>query len=71
MNTAPHKPNEWFTQEAKVVGNHFIIKVNGKQTVDFVDEGNTFTKGHFALQGMREAGDDECPPRMRMTGGRA
>src|SRR5262249_45978135 len=31
-------------------GNHIIIKVNGKTTVDFEDEKNTYTKGHFALQ---------------------
>jgi hypothetical protein len=24
---------------------------NGKTTVDYVDEKNTFSKGHFALQG--------------------
>jgi hypothetical protein len=47
---APHKPNEWFTQEVIANGNHIIIKVNGKTTVDFVDENNTFTKGHFAIQ---------------------
>src|SRR5205807_3912861 len=45
-----HKPNEWFTQEVIAEGNHLIIKVNGKTTVDFVDKKNTFTKGHFALQ---------------------
>jgi len=45
-----HKPDEWFTQEVTVIGNHFVIKVNGKTTVDFVDEKNRFPKGHFALQ---------------------
>jgi Domain of Unknown Function (DUF1080) len=44
------KPDEWFTQEVIAVGNHIIIKVNGKTTVDFVDKKNTYTKGHFALQ---------------------
>ena len=43
-------PNEWFTQEVIADGNHIIIKVNGQKTVDFVDENNTYTKGHFALQ---------------------
>jgi hypothetical protein len=51
LDDAPHKPDEWFTQEVIAEGNHIIIKVNGKVTVDFVDEGNTFKKGHFALQG--------------------
>ncbi len=45
-----HKPDEWFTQEVTAVGNHIVIKVNGKKTVDFVDEKNTYPKGHFALQ---------------------
>lgn len=46
----PHKPDEWFTQEVTAVGNHITIKVNGKTTVDFVDDSNAFTKGHFAIQ---------------------
>ena len=44
-------PNEWFTQEVMMDGNHIVIKVNGKTTVDFVDQNNTYMKGHFALQG--------------------
>ena len=40
----------WFTQDIIAVGNHIVIKVNGKVTVDFVDEKNTFTKGYLALQ---------------------
>jgi|SRR5579871_5440460 len=51
MDTAPHKPDEWFTQEVTATENHIVIKVNGKTTVDFFDPDNTFTKGHFALQG--------------------
>ena len=43
-------PDEWFTQEVIADGNHIIIKVNGKTTVDFVDENSTYTKGRFALQ---------------------
>jgi hypothetical protein len=46
-----YQPNEWFTQEVIAVGNHIVIKVNGKTTVDYVDAKNTYTKGHFALQG--------------------
>jgi hypothetical protein len=45
------KPDEWYTQEVIAEGNHIVIKVNGKTTVDYVDETNAFTKGHFALQG--------------------
>ena len=43
-------PDTWFTQEVTAVGNHIVIKVNGKVTVDYVDEKNSFTKGHFAFQ---------------------
>ena len=43
-------PDTWFTQEVTAVGNHITIKVNGKTTVDFVDEKNRHTKGHFAFQ---------------------
>src|SRR5579864_921835 len=46
MNTAPHKPDEWFTQEVTAIGNHITIKVNGKVTVDWTDPDNTYTKGH-------------------------
>jgi hypothetical protein len=46
-----YQPNEWFTQEVIAKGNHIVIKVNDKTTVDYVDPKNTFTKGHFALQG--------------------
>jgi hypothetical protein len=46
-----HKPDEWFTQEVIAEGNHIRILVNGKQTVDYVDKNNTYTKGHFAIQG--------------------
>src|SRR5262249_29630392 len=44
------KPDTWFKQEVIAVGNHIVIKVNGKTTVDFVDEKNRHTKGHFAIQ---------------------
>jgi hypothetical protein len=44
-------PDTWFTQEVLADGNHIVIKVNGKTTVDFRDPNNTYTKGHFALQG--------------------
>jgi hypothetical protein len=47
---APHKPDEWFTQEVTARGNHIVIKVNNKVTVDFTDAKNTYTKGHFAIQ---------------------
>jgi hypothetical protein len=43
-------PDTWFTQEVTAVGNHIVIKVNGKTTVDYVDTKDTHTKGHFAFQ---------------------
>src|SRR5262249_25450208 len=51
LKDAPHKPDEFFTQEVFAEGNQIQIFVNGKQTVDFPDAGNTYPKGHFALQG--------------------
>jgi hypothetical protein len=45
-----HKPDEWFTYEVIAKGNHIVIKVNGKTTVDFVDDAKTYMKGHFAFQ---------------------
>ena len=43
-------PDTWFTQEVIADGNHIVIKVNGKVAVDYVDEKNSFTRGHFAFQ---------------------
>jgi hypothetical protein len=51
LNDAPHKPDEWFTQEVIAEGDHITIKVNGKTTVDWHDPENRYKKGHFALQG--------------------
>ena len=51
MNDAPHKADEFFTQEVIADGAHIQIIVNGKKTVDFTDPNNTYKKGHFALQG--------------------
>jgi hypothetical protein len=44
------KPDEWFTQEVIAIGNHIVIKLNGKTTVDFLDERKRYAKGHFAIQ---------------------
>jgi hypothetical protein len=47
-------PDTWFTQEVIANGNHIqiLVTVNGKttKTVDFKDEKNTHTRGHFAIQ---------------------
>jgi hypothetical protein len=46
------KPDEWFTQEVIADGNHIVIQVNGKETVNtrITDPKRLYTKGHFALQ---------------------
>jgi len=67
------EPDTWFTQEVIAAGNHIIIKVNGKKVVDFVDEKNRHTKGHFAIQQhdpggvimIRKAEVMELPPTKR------
>jgi hypothetical protein len=51
LDTAPHKPDEFFVQEVIANGDHIQIFVNGKKTVDYKDPKKTYTKGHFALQG--------------------
>jgi WD40 repeat protein len=43
-------PETWFTQEVIAKGNHILIKVNDRTVVDYVDEKNTYSKGHLALQ---------------------
>ena len=40
----------WWEQHIIADGNHIVIEVNGKKVVDYVDEKNTYTKGHLALQ---------------------
>ena len=39
----------WWTEDLIVEGNHVQILVNGKKTVDFIDEQNTYTTGGLAL----------------------
>jgi hypothetical protein len=51
LNTAPHKADEFFTQEVTCVADEVTIKVNGKETLKWKDPNKTFSKGHFALQG--------------------
>jgi hypothetical protein len=50
LREAPHKPDEWFTQEVIAVGDRITILVNGKKTVDWRDPKWRYKKGHFALQ---------------------
>jgi len=50
LNTAAHKPDEFFTQEVIAVGSKITIIVNGKTTLDWEDPNGLYKKGHFALQ---------------------
>ena len=50
LNKAGHGPDEFFTQEVIADGDHIIIKVNDKVTLDWVDPTKSYMKGHFAIQ---------------------
>ena len=50
LNTAPHKPDEFFVQEVIAIGPKITIRVNGKQTIEWEDPDYRYKKGHFALQ---------------------
>jgi len=54
------KPDEWFVYEVIARGKHIVIKVNGKTTVDFMDDNNTYQKGHFALQQHNDGSVVKC-----------
>lgn len=45
-------PDTWFVQEVTAIGDHVVIKVNGKTTVDtkLPAEKASFKEGHFAIQ---------------------
>ncbi len=47
---APHKPDEWFTQEVICNGPKITTIVNGKQMVEWTDPKYRFKQGHMALQ---------------------
>jgi len=52
LDTAPHKPDEVFTQEVICIDDTITIIINGKKTVDnFKDPQARYKSGHFALQG--------------------
>jgi hypothetical protein len=48
-------PGQWFTMEVTAQGNHIVVKVNGKTTVDYPDEERRFASGHIALQQLTPA----------------
>jgi hypothetical protein len=45
-----HRAGEWFTLEVICKGDHIVIKIDGKETVNWKDPKNRFKKGHLALQ---------------------
>lgn len=61
VNEAQAKDGKWFTMYIKVQGDHIIIKVDGKTTVDYTEPDNAerpkemagrlLSSGTFALQG--------------------
>jgi hypothetical protein len=53
--TAPHKADEWFTQEVIADGNFIVMKVNGRITAACVDKNRTYTKGNIAIQHLNSA----------------
>jgi hypothetical protein len=44
------KPDIWFTQEVIAKGHQLIIKVNGEEIVNKIDQDNRYRKGHLALE---------------------
>lgn len=53
---SPIKTGEWFTLEVIARGNHLVLMVGGKTTVDFTDPKKEFTIGHLALQHLESEG---------------
>ena len=52
IKEAPHKDNEWFTQQIIVNGKKITVKVNDKVINEYtVGEGGRLSSGTFALQG--------------------
>jgi len=51
MDKAAHKPDEFFVQEVIADGPMLTTIINGVKQIEWTDPKNTFTKGHFALQG--------------------
>jgi hypothetical protein len=43
-------PDTWYNEHIIARGNHIIIEIHGKKTVDYTDTKNTFTEGYLALQ---------------------
>lgn len=43
-------PDGWWVQRVVIEGNHIQVFVNEKQTVDFIDEKNTFTGGFVGVE---------------------
>ena len=46
----PAVHGEWFPIEVIAVGNHIVVKIRGKTTVDFTDPNRRYTSGRIAFQ---------------------
>ncbi len=42
-------PGQWFTLEATAQGNHFVVKINGRITADYIDPQQRFARGHITV----------------------
>lgn len=60
LKEVPTKDDEWFTMQITVTGNHIVVKLNDKITVDYVEPenvkyedfpGRKISNGTFCLQG--------------------
>jgi serine/threonine protein kinase len=50
LRETPVAPDTWFTQEVIAQGNQLIVKVNDRETANYLDRDNTLKKGFFALE---------------------
>jgi predicted Ser/Thr protein kinase len=44
------KPDVWFTQEVIAKGRQLIVKINGEETVNTIDQALTYERGHLVLE---------------------
>jgi hypothetical protein len=50
VSPSPVPPDTWFTLEAEAAGARIRVWVNEKLTVDWLDPGSTYKRGHIAIQ---------------------
>jgi hypothetical protein len=62
---SPIPPNQWFTLEVIVEGNHVVVKVNGQTTADYEDPERRFARGHITLVRVSPERDGRNPVEFR------